>query len=77
MNAIKLISNTNASSNMNVKIYIGDDLVANYSVAGNSKESDEKIVELTTNKTGKVKIVFTPDSGKSVFVKSIAINEVK
>ena len=77
VNVVKLICNTHANQSMNVKIYIGDDIIANYTVTGDSKECNEKIVELTSNLSGKMKIVFTPSGSYSVIVKSIAINEVK
>lgn len=77
VNAIKLVANTNASQTMNVKIYVGETEVSSYSLTGNSKESYEKIMELSSNLSGKVKIVLTPVGSYSVVVKSIAINEVK
>ena len=77
VNAIKLLSNTNANQTMNVKIYVGDTNVADYTVTGNSKECHEKIMNLSSNLSGKVKIVFTPNGNYSVIFKTIAINEVK
>ena len=77
VNAIKLLSNTNASQEMNVKIYVGDIEVANYTVTGDSKNCHEKIVERASGLSGKVKIVFTPNGEYSVIFKTIAINEVK
>ena len=77
VNVIKLVANTSANQTMNVKIYVGSTEVANYNLTGNSKESYEKIVELSSNLSGKVKIVMTPSGDYSVVVKTIAINEVK
>lgn len=77
VNVIKLVANTSAGQTMNVKISVGSTEVANYNLTGNSKESYEQIVELSSNLSGKVKIVMTPSGDYSVVVKTIAINEVK